>query len=483
MLSRAASLLSLSLVLALIGACGDDAPEEPVGTLPDTTVRETDGGRDLEVAPEPDAGAEVSDEPDLGAGEDVPEETGSEDLGGEDDADEPDGYELDVVEDETGTSGPVACDPLPTGYTGTEICGDGLDNDGDGLVDEGCPCALGATQSCFPGDPAQLGVGQCLPGVQICTGGFWGECQGGFVASAEVCDDKDNDCNGCVDDGLVDCVPSFSCPVGDTARPLSWYNLNGPAILDIEGATGWSWTVIPPRNSGTSGPENPYAANTRVYMDVSGDYLISVTATDEKGSAVGCSWIVTAQGEGLRVELTWDTMGRVDVDLHLHRSGTTTDWCHQSDDCYYANCRVYHGANWGYPRSPGDYCGLTVGECPNPRLDIDNIRLLATPENINIDNPNPGDTFRIMVHMYSGDQITTRARVSIYCGGRLMGVFGEAPREAILQNADWGCMGDTWRVADVRMTEDPVTGAGGCLINPLFNESGGWDIRTDTTAF
>jgi hypothetical protein len=45
---------------------------------------------------------------------------------------------------------------------------DGKDNDCNGKVDEGCGCKLDDTQSCFSGDPATLGIGVCVAGTQKC---------------------------------------------------------------------------------------------------------------------------------------------------------------------------------------------------------------------------------------------------------------------------------------------------------------------------
>ncbi|MCZ7685660.1 MAG: hypothetical protein M5U28_45530 [Sandaracinaceae bacterium] len=50
-----------------------------------------------------------------------------------------------------------------------DACGDGLDGDRDGLVDEDCMCAAGEQQRCFRGDPALAGVGARAWGIQDCV--------------------------------------------------------------------------------------------------------------------------------------------------------------------------------------------------------------------------------------------------------------------------------------------------------------------------
>ncbi|MFO0756130.1 MAG: MopE-related protein [Byssovorax sp.] len=45
---------------------------------------------------------------------------------------------------------------------------DGKDNDCNGKVDEGCGCKDGDTQPCYTGDPATQGIGECHGGVQTC---------------------------------------------------------------------------------------------------------------------------------------------------------------------------------------------------------------------------------------------------------------------------------------------------------------------------
>ena len=78
----------------------------------------------------------------------------------------------------------------------TETC-DGKDNDCDGATDESL------SQTCYSGSSGTQGTGLCIAGVKTCAVGRWGTCQGEVTPIAEVCDAKDNDCNGAIDDGLV----------------------------------------------------------------------------------------------------------------------------------------------------------------------------------------------------------------------------------------------------------------------------------------
>lgn len=91
----------------------------------------------------------------------------------------------------------------------TETCDDGIDDDCDGLFDEGCPCEEGATRSCFPGAQGQLAVGPCAAGVTTCVeqatfeGGptlGWGPCEGAVAPTEETCNQIDDDCDGTADD-------------------------------------------------------------------------------------------------------------------------------------------------------------------------------------------------------------------------------------------------------------------------------------------
>lgn len=83
------------------------------------------------------------------------------------------------------------------GDTGT---GNGLDDNCNGHIDEGCgECVNGQIQTCYEGPQGTLNVGVCRAGSQTCSGGHWGACVGQVTPGEPQCNNKDNDCDGQID--------------------------------------------------------------------------------------------------------------------------------------------------------------------------------------------------------------------------------------------------------------------------------------------
>ncbi|MEZ4221174.1 MAG: MopE-related protein [Polyangiaceae bacterium] len=82
----------------------------------------------------------------------------------------------------------------------TELC-NGKDDDCDGTIDNGIPlggaCTPTYDTNAYPGDRTK---GECKPGVTACDGNGGQICNGGVGPSPEVCDGKDNDCDGQIDE-------------------------------------------------------------------------------------------------------------------------------------------------------------------------------------------------------------------------------------------------------------------------------------------
>lgn len=388
----------------------------------------------------------------------------------------------------------------------SEICSDpgtmALDNDCDGLVDEGCACLPGSRQACFKGDPTYRYMEGCYPGSQECTAsGIWGPCEGG-VHATDLC--YANDPSGCH---------------AITGRPYVPVNLTTGTGNFNQDAITESWTVACPEgvfpcpDVTGSNPADDFQPL------ISGEYSITYNKTTATGPA-SCTYPLFVGAPGLRVELSWEwdlnpVSPTVDLDLHLHKPGDASPWGGDQGneyDCAWTNCTadecvMGNCPNWFTGAAPPDpvrwfldpvlenntcYFGPDGMEwqfngmgCHNPRLDSDNITCESTvtdpsandfchAENINVDYPPLNKWTRIGVHYYSnhGQTYDVHPEIKIFCDGRLAAVLGSSGfynPQAPVTFAPGDSSTLFWLAADVAFTSD-TCGTRRCVVKPLYSD-------------
>jgi hypothetical protein len=342
-----------------------------------------------------------------------------------------------------------------------ELCNT-VDDDCDSMLDEGCTCTPGAVQACYGGPAGTRGVGICMDGSQTCVAGAggvgsaWGTCGGWTGPGTESCNGIDDDCDGLVDDGACATPPTVTCPPPATTRPLVPVTLTGTAS-DADGfIASWRWTLVSAPAGASGAFSAPTAPTTQFTPNLVGLYTVQLTVTDDSGLTASCTTTVTARGEGLRVEIGWNT-NFADQDLHLLRMAGGTGWFNYPNDCYYANTRP----SWD-----------AAGTADDPRLDIDDVDGYG-PENTNIDVPVTGSTYRVGVHHYSAHGAgTSTVTVRIYCGDISLTPVATYTR-ALSNGASIPDANDFWRVADVRWD-----GGDACTVTPINTLTTGGGART-----
>jgi hypothetical protein len=401
----------------------------------------------------------------------------------------------------TGTGAGTNTNPCGSECGPTERCdgsGQGLDDDCDGEVDEGCPCSANQALACFRGDPAYQDFPGCFPGTMTCTElGTWGPCNGGRHATDACFEDDPSKCHAIA------------------AVPLSTIDL-GKGLGDFgNDATSESFGVTCPPGVTPC----PTAMGSMYQPLQSGEYVVNYTKQTASGPD-SCSFPLYVGARGLRVELSWNypTDGSAtDLDLHLHEPMTATGWSvvGAPQDCGYGNCRssdFIDGApdapswfsdnatpptpvNWYEDPDPSqnlcyyapqgagaDWKAASRG-CHNPRLDLDNLGCtpsvtdpkdfdFCAPENVNVDFPPRGRWMRIGVHYYPDSSTydgPTRPTVRIYCEGALAAELGPKSFGNPETPVSFDGLKDTdnfWLVGDVLFPGDECTA--GCIVSPIY---------------
>ncbi len=252
-------------------------------------------------------------------------------------------------------------------------------------------------------------------------------------------------------------------------------------------------------------------------FSLSGDYVLTASWTFD-GQPYTCTVQIGVRAPGLRAEACWDTEAQGDdLDLHMAKVNGFSTKCpntqawsdlacaSENEDCYWEECYSGPGARpggdavteWGFASSLSTACTgwgsqSTGASCGNPRLDRDTNGLSGTcdptvsnpndqadgtgfpgagvgfcgAENINLDNPAPGDQYEVAVRFYgqyNPSPTNPHVHSDIYCNGERILSAGYDPTMGNLfpqlGTAGQDDSGDMWKVATVTTS----TGDGGAI--------------------
>lgn len=420
-----------------------------------------------------------------------------------------------IIIDDAGSdvNNDVMQNPCGTKCGDTELCDTdhvGLDDNCNGQVDEGCPCAAGSAHSCFKGDPSYASSPGCFPGTEKCSeNGEWGTCVGGVHAT----DDQK-----CYQNDMAACHPISAVPFQDVNLKDGTGNFSQNAVSGTE-----VWTVECPQGVTCPAVSGAFPPDDFKPLQ-SGEYTVTYTKGVPGGGTDTCTYPLFVGAPGMRVELEWEhDLGGdgVDLDLHVHQPNDVQPWSISGapQDCTWSSCTIddfqfgfgapdwFNGAmppdpvdwyldpvfekNTCYfaPRGVGDQWQALGMGCHNPRLDLDNIFCDPTisdvndsnfcaPENINIDFPPKNQWVRIGVHYFGSHGLSydVHPRVKVYCNGALAAELGpqgyydpEAPITFIPSDGEGLAGNRFWMVADVAFV-DSKCGNKGCVVQPLYTD-------------
>lgn len=306
----------------------------------------------------------------------------------------------------------------------------------------------------------------------MCNTGTWTcDCPGPWCGDA-CCELNETCVQGACSEMVIapDCPePVLSIAEGDKVIPQTTLHLSAAESMSPKGPViSWNWRVEQPEDNKfflqpDSTVESPvHEANivgTYTYcLDVCNQTRCS---GDDACMTTACKTVEILTEEAIHIELTWKTPGDPDeydegpgvgsdMDLHFtHPFATGSDvdqdgkpdpWFDLTHDCF-----------WFNPHPSWESMDPSVPDDPNlDRDDTDG----AGPENLSLEMPQPGTTYRIGVHYWDDHDLgISYPRLKIYLWGALEFDKDLKNLGILMGNKDM------WEVATVQWPEGSITEA------------------------
>jgi hypothetical protein len=257
-------------------------------------------------------------------------------------------------------------------------------------------------------------------------------------------------------------LPAIIIDEGEEVKPQTLLHLHGE---QSQAATGiieeFLWKVEQPKENMQQFLPSAKVASPVFWANVAGKYIFTLDVIDSAGTCScdeGCtnykSEVLVIPEKAIHVELTWETQNDPDpydsghdagsdMDLHfahpfaasadIDGDGEPDPWFDKPWDCFWYE----KTPNWGSFDPDTD---------DNPSLDRDDTDG-AGPENLNLNIPEPGKTYRVGVHYWDDHGFgVSSAMVKIY-------IFQKPV-------AEYKCEGmkklDLWKVAKIKWPDAKV---------------------------